>query len=497
MKTEKIKISQVLLGALLYVFLFWQQELGLNLLIFNILVIIIVYLTKGKKQLSLQTHISAIGVIWTALMVVINHSLFSIVIYFFNIAIFVGFSYSYDVRTIYTAILASFPKTLTAQFDASKNFLLGFKNSKFKPIFNFLKITILPIIVLFIFHLIFKVANPIYKKYSEKYIDSVINFLSKLFENINFNIVFFYILGASIMIIFVYNGYIDYFKSPDKKQNDNIIRKRKKLHIKKLTAGLRLENKIGVAMIFMINALLLIINIIDINWIWFGKINTNSINLTQLVHQGTYMLILSIFLSMGIILYFFRRNQNFYAKNKVLKIGAFVWIFQNVILSISVALRNYHYIKNFGLAYKRIGVIIFLLLTIIGLILMFIKVKDKKSAFYLWRTNTWSLYFMMLFVVTFNWDVAIAKYNINPKFRTIDRFFLYKLSDKALYVIIEKNDIILQNGVGYITSGLNSNDDWNASIIKRKEKFVKRYRIESWQSWNYADYKSYKRLTSD
>ena len=65
----------------------------------------------------------------------------------------------------------------------------------------------------------------------------------------------------------------------------------------------------------MVNVLLLVVNIIDINWLWID-FNPKSIdNLSQLVHEGTYVLIFSILLSMAIIEYFFRGNINFYKKN--------------------------------------------------------------------------------------------------------------------------------------------------------------------------------------
>ena len=60
------------------------------------------------------------------------------------------------------------------------------------------------------------------------------------------------------------------------------------------------------------NVLLLVVNAIDINWIWFGFKPAPGFDLTQFVHEGTYVLILSILVAMGIVLWFFRRNLNFY-----------------------------------------------------------------------------------------------------------------------------------------------------------------------------------------
>ena len=69
-----------------------------------------------------------------------------------------------------------------------------------------------------------------------------------------------------------------------------------------------------------------------------------------------------------------------------------LWVVQNFILGISVFLRNYHYISFHGLAYKRIGVIVFLVLVLIGLVTLFVKLRERKSFFYLVRVNGWAAF---------------------------------------------------------------------------------------------------------
>ena len=107
----------------------------------------------------------------------------------------------------------------------------------------------------------------------------------------------------------------------------------------------------------------------------------------EFVHEGTWLLVFSVFLSAAIALFFFKGNLNYFSKNKWLKRLTIVWIAQNLVMVISVMLRNYWYITYFGLAYKRIAVLFFLLLTMIGLITIIIKILNKKSSYYLWRVT--------------------------------------------------------------------------------------------------------------
>ena len=106
-------------------------------------------------------------------------------------------------------------------------------------------------------------------------------------------------------------------------------------------------------------------------------ISTNDLRasvFSNQVHNGINALIASIIIAIIIILYFFRGNLNFYKNNKKLKVVTFIWIFLNLILVINIVIKDCQYIYYFGFTYKRIGVLVYLLLTLIGLFTTFIKV---------------------------------------------------------------------------------------------------------------------------
>ena len=156
--------------------------------------------------------------------------------------------------------------------------------------------------------------------------------------------------------------------------------------------ALRNENTTGIISLVLLNLLLLFINCIDMVYVWFGFQYKNAGNLADYVHEGTGMLIFSIVLAMVVLLFFFRGNLNFYKKNKWLRWGSYVWLLQNMVLVISVLLRDYYYILHDGLAYKRIGVLVFLVLVLFGLVTIFIKIRQIKTSYYLLRVNAWFCY---------------------------------------------------------------------------------------------------------
>ena len=166
------------------------------------------------------------------------------------------------------------------------------------------------------------------------------------------------------------------------------------------------------------------------------------------VHEGAGLLIFSIILAMLLLLLFFRGNLNFYKKNKWLRYGAYLWIFQNLFLVFSVCMRDYYYISHYGLAYKRIGLLFFLAMVLAGLLTVFLKIYYTKTTYYLLRINAWVAILLLVFASTVHWDETIARYNLARKSSIpLDIHFLLSLSDKTL-PLIENNKELLEKDVG-------------------------------------------------
>ncbi|MEL7340178.1 MAG: DUF4173 domain-containing protein, partial [Bacteroidota bacterium] len=256
--------------------------------------------------------------------------------------------------------------------------------------------------------------------------------------------------------------------------------------------GLKKEYRVGVLLVGMVNLMLLANNVLDIDWIWLNFVVEPGMNLKNLVHEGTYLLILSIMLSMGIMLYFFRSNQNFYRDQGLLHILSYLWIGQNIILLISVALRNYHYIAYHGLAYKRIGVFFFLLATVFGLLTLFHKIRNQRSAYYLFRVNGWAVYGTIVLLCLFNWDMIIARHNLTQEYPgDLDTEFLLTLSDKTLPVLLEHHDQAFAKLQGQVGQSMRSEtaqtllDEYEAGITNKIRAFREAADTQKWPSWTW------------
>lgn len=489
-----------LLTSLVFAILFYEKDLGVNVLLFNLI-------SFGGllvlKRLTLPTTLSktvCISVLTSATFVVYHNTIPSFVLHIINWIIFIGVLNFKTAKTIGSWMYIGLVNTLLGMVTATKSIFAVNKSPRTKKKYK-LSLYLVPIGIILIFLLIYRASNPVF----DEFMASITDVIFKPFDYINFEYLPIFILGLLLTSPIIFElTHLDREKT-DQNSTDFLTRKRSIFRKRSFKIkGLANEYQAGIFLLISLNVLLAVVNFFDIYTVWIN-FEFEGQTLKAFVHQGTYMLIISILISIGIVLYFFRNNLNFYTLNTKLKTLTYIWIIQNIVLTGSVFARCYHYINHFGLAYKRIGVIVFLLAVIVGLITVHNKVKYVKTTDYLWRVNLLSLFILLNGLTFFNWDVLIAKYNLaNYKQSYVHFIYLSKLSDSALYALqvpIEQLEHIstLQkakfNHTYLENSRLNMNStEFQERIESRIANFEQRWENQHWLSWNFAEYNCYKQL---
>ncbi|PIX33143.1 MAG: hypothetical protein COZ59_10215, partial [Bacteroidetes bacterium CG_4_8_14_3_um_filter_31_14] len=436
---NSIRYFLIFAGAGIYQWAFWHETPGLNISIFTVFIIPALMFLYPESLKKIPYWLVLTGLLSTSVAIVIHASLFATIMYVISMILLVGFTHWSLTKSLVYAIPESISTLVLSPytFFAIKS-NVETSNNKNSAILKWFKLIIIPVVILIIFFIIFYNASDKFAEYSDKILIPIQNFIYDLFGNITFASIFFFVHGILLITWILIRNKNTNLSNAENNQNVNIVRN--KVHIKRRFQFLALKREYlsSLILLVLINLLVLSANIVDIVFIWFGFEFKEGMNLKQFVHEGTYLLILSILLSMGILLYIFRKNQNFYSKGKILKVLSFAWIFQNLILAISVGVRNYHYMEYYGLAYKRIGVCIFLILVFFGLITFFIKIMKKKSSYFLLKFNSWAMYIVLTISSLFSWDTIITKYNITHC-KELDYEFLVHMSTKALpFVDINK-----------------------------------------------------------
>lgn len=494
------KLILVALSAILFYYLFHGHSPGLNVLLYELflmgglLACGFIHLKKQTGILLLTaTTVSALAFVW-------HNTPLSFCVNMIFLLLLCGHTVYSESRSGFTSLalglynLAGGPKTFLSQ-------VLESNKRHMKPVHLVYRsrFTLVPLMVILLFTLLYQFTNPFFSEALGKMMQSLADTIESLLRMFSFKAIPSLLLGTFIALWLFFPGQAATLIRYDRHGKDGLLRERKS-GFTFPAMGLRTEYKAGVFLLAGLNMVIALLNATEIYWVWFN-FNWDGQYLKHFVHEGTWILIFSLFLSLAVIFWLFRGNLNFYSGNRWLLWLGRAWILQNILLLVSVAIRNYWYIHYFALAYKRIGVFIFLLIALSGLITALIKINSKKTFFYLLRVNFNSMLATLFLFAMVNWPVVIATYNFShyrQSFVHLD--FLASLPDKALPWLLKSetamNEIASsQNKLFRFDEDYMSSDHYRLRITERCDTFKKRWKRESWQSWNYAEARAYKILS--
>lgn len=459
-----MKNIATIIGALLFSTFFYKQNIGLNLSLFTIFTILLLAISNTSVFKKRSVILTAIAYLITGIAVFLYKSNLSIIANLFAFFTLVGnvsesksSIYVKWINGIYTAIVASF----SLYFDSLSSEVKNVKKKKINYAYWF-KIIGIPLVVLIIFISLYRNGNPLFDELISKIDLSFINIQWLLLAGLGYYL--FYNITHPIQIepatvtdintgnILVENN----LKSVSNKELEN-------------------EKQLGVVLILLLNILIILFLATDI----YTLQNSHQLRASEFsyfVHSGINALIASIVLAIIIIIYFFRGSLNFYKKNNTLKNLTYLWIFLNVILVIITAIKDYGYINSFGFTYKRIGVLIYLFLTFIGLVTTFFKVNKIKNLWYLFRKNAQIAFVLLIVSATINWDKIITYYNINYA-EQMDTQYLINFSDNNTFLL---KDYAENNTL---------NSEYEFDINTKHRNYINDLNDNSWQETIYDNFK--------
>lgn len=522
------KISQSLLviaGGILFSLVFWQEKLGVNTILFDAFILAAIFYLYAQARQSAVVRWLLVGHLICLAMIVIHNTVLSKIAFVSTLLLIVGFA-EYIHRSVWFAggsVLLNFVFCFASIGDQLKQVKpRGNKTRRFSKVIRF---AIFPVLLLAVFFIIYSSSNSVFQAITRNIDLYIGKFLSAVFGTISIEWFLFLLLGIFLTGALLLRSRLDYFVNREKHSRDALQRTRmswKKRNQQPFHAlvqtimgrfakgmlALKNENTTGIISLVLLNILLLVINIIDISYLWFDFDYMGDVFLTKMVHDGTELLIVSIVLAMLVLLFFFKGNLNFYRNNKWLRYGAYAWIIQNSILVVSVLLRDYYYIARYGLAYKRIGVLFFLLMVLIGLATVFVKIWKQRTIYFLFRVNAWAGIILLVLASTIHWDELIAGYNIRHKDKVpLDAEFLLSLSDKTLPLLQANIEVFKKKQVEVeAAKGSSESESWRSgnrdycdtcyeeTIKNRTSHYLQEQERLTWLSWNYADAYTRQRL---
>ncbi len=496
----------LLISVVLYSWLFYHQSLGVNFLLFSVSLIALQLIRNKTLQRDTSWYVAAGGAIVSGVCVMLYGTWLSFAANIVSLSLISAMSISRGSSVILGGIYSLYSYVSSIGFmivdmierRSQKNKALG---SKFWIKLS-IGIGIFAVLILFFF--LYQKSNPLFLDLTRKINLDFISWPWVRFTFLGFLLLYGFFYHRNFPALYRWDINI-----PRQLYAQSSLEKGNRLFGKNINENI--ERISGVVLLALLNVLLLVVNVLDIVYLWISRQIPTGMTLSEYLHQGTGTLITSIVLAILIIMFYFRGYLNFSAKNKPILILAYAWILQNAFVIVSTGYRTLLYISEYNLTYKRLGVYIWLVLTLIGLITTLVKIYQKKTNLYLFKANGWAFYIVLVLFACLNWDMVITKFNIQ-KSKSVDKNYLVELNSPANlpdllrlpaeehdYVKNEETDDSYDDNYGYSGSyydDLFERGNYTAKLHKRLYEFLNVRDEVGWQSWNYTAYKTEKEIYS-
>ncbi len=452
-----------ILGALLFSTLFYQQDLGLNMLLFALCSTAILFVLKPSIHHSKVIWVLAATYLLSAGFVFFNNSSLAISNTLLTFLIFVGATTAAS-NSVYVQWFNGMYQAVLGQLHIAIHRTQPTKQAPKRPHniydFKFITLTLVLLSVLIaVFGGLYSQANPIF---------------AKGFDYIDLSFINFYWLLFALM------GYLLLLNCSTTAQLDLIVKAEDNtpshLRQRSMTAAqcqlLVKEYHLAILLITVLVVLIFGYIASDVYLIIYLPQELGPA-LSQAVHSGINALITSIVLAIILILIFFRGNLNFYKKNHTLKTLTYLWLLANLIIVVLTVYKNTVYCEALGLTYKRVGVFVYLFLSAVGLVTTFIKISHKQTVYQLLRINGRMAFFVLIFLASFSWDRSITQFNLTH-IPEPDLYYLLSLSRSngdLLYAYAKKHPEKI--------------DDVRR-IEKRNAYYLKKLSNQTWQAQTLA-----------
>ncbi|AUC99955.1 DUF4173 domain-containing protein [Bradyrhizobium sp. SK17] len=232
--------------------------------------------------------------------------------------------------------------------------------------------------------------------------------------------------------------------------------------------------------LILFNLLFSIQTILDLIYLWGNGTLPADVTYASYAHRGAYPLIVTALLAAGFVLVTMRPGGSA-ERSRAMRALVYVWIGQNVLLVISSMLRLDLYVQIYLLTYWRISAFIWMLLVVSGLVLILARIVLQRSNDWLIRTNLLALTIVLYTCSLVNFAAIIADYNISHSREAsgngvnLDIDYLVRLGPQALPAI--------DRGLALHA--------FDPILVYHRNCLVKeqRERMVSWRSWGFRNWR--------
>jgi len=296
----------ILIATAAYTFLFYEQSAGINFLLFNIVLILLLWFRNKALLTKPAWIVAATGSILSSFFVFKYGTWLPIIANICSLMIVEGFSFNTESSLLISianscfSFFASGPRAIKHIFSSNH------EDAGSQSVFRKIPLLLIPVFITLVFFFLYREANPVFEKYTDE-----INW-----SFISIEWIVFTFIGFVLMFGFFSHQIILWLTQKDQDSTDALKSISLEEHL--LTNRMfTVSNELlsGIILFVLLNLLLLSVNALDVYFMWMVKKIPDGITVAQYLHDGTNTLIVSICLAIAVILFVFRGYLNFFEKN--------------------------------------------------------------------------------------------------------------------------------------------------------------------------------------
>lgn len=237
--------------------------------------------------------------------------------------------------------------------------------------------------------------------------------------------------------------------------------------------------------LIVFNALFAVQTIMDIGYLSRGFGLPEGMSYASYAHRGAYPLIITALLAAGFVLAAMRRGGAG-EQSPLIRALVYVWIGQNVLLVLTSILRLDLYVSLYSLTELRAAAFIWMGLVAIGLVLILLRIRLRKSNHWLIALNLYALMLTLFVSSITDFSALIARFNVDHA---------YEISGEGLPLDVDYFRILGPSTLpvldAYIARLPERFSQARAAAVAVREDLVYDFanRSQDWRSWTFTDWR--------
>ena len=283
-----MKLSNYLvtiLSVILFVLLFFEKSLGLNVAIYGVITVVLLVVNKPTFFKPLLNKIVGVGFLTVCICYYLFASRFTLFIALVSFGLLFGLHSSSHFRNLLYAI----PNSIVNYFYAFRDLFSSFRSRRLTKrkfsILKVLKIVFLPLFIIFLFVAMYSMGSSFFSDFIGSLGAWIGDILAKIGKYINIVAVFLALLGLLFGVLHSLQSHTTSFSTMDGEGNDRLSRIRNRAKSRFNNLDLKVEYLSGVFLLSALNLILVLVLYLEIKNIWFG-FQWDGALLKSLVHEG-------------------------------------------------------------------------------------------------------------------------------------------------------------------------------------------------------------------